>query len=151
MPEPVARLTETSNGCTHELAVGVHVIGRDADADVSLTHPDVSRHHVELTITSEGAMLRDLDSKNGVTVDGHKLQAGALGSVARLRLGEFELVFEHLGDRIDQLIARSGELTVKRPRPPIVSEPPPARASLWAPGLAALVFALLLVGLLVFG
>jgi hypothetical protein len=164
--EPVARLIElhaSAPGRAHELGIGVHVLGRDASAGVTLVHADVSRHHAELTITAEGASIRDLGSKNGMVVNGRKLEQAALEHGSRLAFGELQLLLEHHGDRIDRLLARSGELTVRRPRaqeptgrssaslgPSLGGAPVPPR-SLLVPALAAVAFALLLVALLVFG
>lgn len=163
MSEPVARLIEVHAGVpgrAHELAIGVHVLGRDTSADVTLVHADVSRHHAELTITADGAAIRDLGSKNGMVVNGRKLEQASLEHGSRLAFGELQLVLEHHGDRIDRLLARSGELTVRRPRAheptgrtnPLGGEavPLPSRSVL-LPVLAAAAFALLLVALLVFG
>jgi hypothetical protein len=162
--EPVARLIEVHAGVPgrgHELGIGVHVLGRDASADVTLAHADVSRHHAELTITADGAAIRDLGSKNGMVVNGRKLEQAALEHGSRLAFGELELLLEHHGDRIDRLLARSGELTVRRPRAqeptgrsnPVFggeAAPLPSR-SLLLPVLAAATFAVLLIALLVLG
>lgn len=164
MSEPAARLIELVAGVpgrVHELAVGVHVLGRDASADVTLVHADVSRHHAEMTVTVDGAAIRDLGSKNGMTINGRKLEQAALEHGSRLAFGELEMMFEHHGDRIDRLLARSGELTVRRPRAheptgrtnPLLGReaaPLPSR-SLLLPVLAAVAFAALLVALLVLG
>jgi hypothetical protein len=161
--EPVARLIEVHAGVpgqAHELGVGVHVLGRDASADLTLVHADVSRHHAELTITAEGAAIRDLGSKNGVVVNGRKLEQAALEHGSRLAFGELQLLLEHHGDRIDRLLVRSGELTVRRPRaheptgrtsPTVVEAAMPRSRSLLVPGLAAVAFAILLIALMVFG
>jgi pSer/pThr/pTyr-binding forkhead associated (FHA) protein len=165
--EPVARLIESHSGVpgpTHELGIGVHVLGRDASADVTLAHADVSRHHAELTITADGASIRDLGSKNGVAMNGRKVEQATLEHGSRLAFGELQLLLEHHGDRIDRLLARSGELTVRRPRateptgrsnpslgPSLGSAAVPASRSLLLPTLAAVAFALLLIALLVFG
>jgi hypothetical protein len=160
--EPVARLIELHAGVpgrVHELGIGVHVLGRDASADVTLVHADVSRHHAELTITSDGASIRDLGSKNGMVVNGRKVEQATLEHGSRFAFGELQLLLEHHGDRIDRLLARSGELTVRRPRAheptgrsalPLDPSPVPARAPL-LPALAAVAFAILLIALLVFG
>jgi hypothetical protein len=164
--ESVARLIELHAGVpghAHELALGVYVLGRDASADLTLAHADVSRHHAELTITADGATIRDLGSKNGVAVDGRKLERASLAHGSKLAFGELQLLLEHQGDRIDRLLVRSGELTVRRPRaqeptgrshplggPSPTSPAVPVR-SLVLPALAAAAFALLLVALLVFG
>jgi hypothetical protein len=162
--ETVARLIEIQAGeagHARELGVGVFVLGRDASADVTLAHVDVSRHHAELTITADGAAIRDLGSKNGVVVNGRKVEQATLEHGSRFSFGELQLLLEHHGDRIDRLLARSGELTVRRPRaheptgrmsPTLGNEAarPPSR-SLWWPALAAVAFAILLIALMVFG
>jgi pSer/pThr/pTyr-binding forkhead associated (FHA) protein len=164
VPEPLARLIELDPegraGRVHELHPGVWLLGRETGADVVLAHADVSRRHAELTITGEGATLRDLGSKNGVMVAGRKLGRAPLEDGAQLEIGELRLVFEHDGARIDRLLARSGEPTVRRPReldtnpgakPAAAVTPPRAGASLIVPVLSALAFGLLLTMLLVFG
>jgi DNA-binding winged helix-turn-helix (wHTH) protein len=47
------------------LAIGEHVIGRDADVAIRLDASTVSRRHAKLVVSAEGAVLADLGSKNG--------------------------------------------------------------------------------------
>jgi ABC-type multidrug transport system ATPase subunit len=49
------------------------VIGRSRDCDITLPHPMISRQHALLERTPEGIRLRDLDSVNGVFVNGQRL------------------------------------------------------------------------------
>jgi len=46
------------------------VFGRSADAHISVPDAFISRHHFTLNIASSECKLRDLDSKNGVLVNG---------------------------------------------------------------------------------
>ena len=156
--EPVARLIEYRGdrlGPTHELGLGTFVLGRTAGVDLVLEHADVSRRHAELVITVDGARLRDLGSKNGVRVRGRKVAEAALEDGSRVEIGELVLMFEHPGARVDRLLQRSGEPTIRRPRAldSAVGLTPgrEGRAGLLAPTLAALAFALLLALLLVYG
>jgi hypothetical protein len=166
--EPVARLSQShavarlieihagAPGRAHELGLGKYVLGRDSSADLTFTHADISRQHAELTVTPNGAEIRDLGSKNGVVVDGHKLDRGPLTHGSRLAFGEFELLLEHHGERVDRLLAHSGELTVRRPSahdPTRTNLGPaaPAPRSVLLPALAVVVFATLLIVLLVSG
>lgn len=156
MSEPVARLIEHRQGRPgpiHELGLGTHKLGRVAGADVVLDHADVSRYHAELEVTFEGATIRDLGSKNGVTVDGRKVAEARLDDGSRVAFGELRLVLEHPGARVGRVLQRSGEPTVRRPRPasPEPAPRPAAGPGLLAPALAAVVFAVLLILLLVFG
>jgi DNA-binding winged helix-turn-helix (wHTH) protein len=52
------------------LADGEHLIGRDPEADVLLDYSTVSRRHARLVVSEAGAVLEDLDSKNGTTIGG---------------------------------------------------------------------------------
>jgi ABC transport system ATP-binding/permease protein len=51
------------------------VVGRSSDCDVLLAHPAVSRRHAELERLPDGRLiLRDLESSNGVFIDGRRLE-----------------------------------------------------------------------------
>ncbi|MGI9148116.1 MAG: FHA domain-containing protein [Chloroflexota bacterium] len=69
-------------------------IGRAPDNDLSLQHPGVSRHHVELSAAGDGMLVTDLGSANGTYVDGVRIlpfQPTRLESGRALRLGPFFL------------------------------------------------------------
>jgi S1-C subfamily serine protease len=53
-------------------------IGRDASCDVRLRSSLASRQHAILSISESGAFLRDLDSANGVFVNGHRFSQGEI-------------------------------------------------------------------------
>ena len=116
---------------------------------MALDHVDVSRRHAELEITSDGATIRDLGSKNGVAIDGRRVAVAALDDGARVSLGELGLILDHPGARIGRVLHRSGEPTARRPRDVVASET--TRANLLVPALAAATFAVMLTLLLVFG
>ncbi|PRQ07077.1 FHA domain-containing protein [Enhygromyxa salina] len=156
MSEFVARLIELGEGRNdraHDLSLGDHVLGRGVGVDVTLDHVDVSRRHAELVVTPDGAMIRDLGSKNGFIVDGRSVSQASLEHGSRVTFGEMRLRFEHHGARVDRLLARSGELTVRRPKP--ATNPAKLavkrRPSLLVPIVATLTFTLLLTALLVLG
>jgi DNA-binding winged helix-turn-helix (wHTH) protein len=54
---------------------GENIIGRDPDANVCLDFATISRRHARLMVTSTGAVLEDLASKNGTSVDGARITA----------------------------------------------------------------------------
>jgi FhaA, N-terminal domain/FHA domain len=74
---------------------GGGVIGRSRDCDVVLDDSGVSRRHAELRPQGSGWTIADLDSTNGVLVNGSPL-AGAqqLAAGDRIELGSTEIVFE---------------------------------------------------------
>ena len=67
------------------------VVGRDANCDLTLDDPELSRRHAEISWSEEGVTVTDLDSANGVHLDGRgQVDPGpapaAAGSVL-IRLG----------------------------------------------------------------
>ena len=57
------------------LPIGRHILGRAPDAAVVVDAYGVSRHHAQITIDAAGAMLEDLASKNGTTLNGEPIDA----------------------------------------------------------------------------
>jgi pSer/pThr/pTyr-binding forkhead associated (FHA) protein len=70
-------------------------IGRSRDCDVVLADGNVSRRHAEILPTEDGWSVNDLNSTNGVLVNGRRI-AGAtpLRAGDRIELGTSELRFE---------------------------------------------------------
>jgi lysyl-tRNA synthetase class 2 len=60
-------------GQAYELVLGDNVIGRDADCDVHLNLPSVSRKHVRLIADDPHFTISELDSANGTKINGHQL------------------------------------------------------------------------------
>ncbi len=56
-----------------ELPEGPFVIGRSGDCQLSLDDPLVSRRHATLQVRSDGVALHDLESRNGVYVNGTRI------------------------------------------------------------------------------
>jgi hypothetical protein len=68
--------------------------GRAATADVSLNDPDVSRRHLEITLTRAGSVVvRDLASKNGVFVNEVRTGECPVSSADLVRVGTTILRF----------------------------------------------------------
>lgn len=77
-----------------ELFPGQFLIGRSPECQLALDDPLISRRHARLLVTEQGVYLEDLDSRNGVLVDGVRLE-GQLRLVdqARIIIGTQELQF----------------------------------------------------------
>ncbi len=69
-------------------------MGRDAGCQVQLDDPDLSREHAELRMAATGATLRDLASKNGISVNGEPWTTGSLRHGDVIRLGGCEAWYE---------------------------------------------------------
>jgi len=74
---------------------GGGTIGRSHDCDVVLEDSGASRRHAEVSPHSDGWMLRDLDSTNGVRVNGRSVHGSQpLHQGDRVEIGSTEIVFE---------------------------------------------------------
>ena len=70
-------------------------IGRLGNNDLVLNDPSVSRHHAEVRRTPEGHYrIVDLDSMNGVYVNGKRVHERALLSGDDIELGDVRISFE---------------------------------------------------------
>lgn len=86
------------------------VIGRHSGADVRLPLPDVSRRHCRLVCADGTWQVIDLNSLNGVYVNGEKVRQATLHDHDLLRVGGFVM----------EVNLRPGQTTVARPdeKPP---------------------------------
>ncbi len=69
------------------------VIGRSKDCDVQLEDANVSRRHAELRQEGAAYWIVDLDSTNGLEVNGHRAKRMKLEHGDRVTLGSTEIVF----------------------------------------------------------
>ena len=75
------------------LKPGVSILGRLALSDVHLPTPDVSRKHAQVIVGPSGVFVVDLESENGVVVNGRKVDKVQLVDGDVLTLGKQRLVF----------------------------------------------------------
>ncbi|WP_157249884.1 FHA domain-containing protein [Nonomuraea typhae] len=93
-------------------------IGRSADNDLAL--PDdllVSRHHAEIHQSPHGPYVRDLRSRNGTHVNGHRVTDAYIQPGDLVSVGHYQLVVhrDHVAVHADTgaVSLRAEELTVK--------------------------------------
>jgi len=82
---------------SYQLVHGSNVIGRGQDAQFRLPDTGVSRRHLEISWDGHAAMLSDLGSTNGTTVNGQPVQNWQLGDGDVIRVGHSSLVFRTQG------------------------------------------------------
>jgi hypothetical protein len=70
------------------------VIGRLPDCAVSLTDPQVSRHHAEVRRSERGFLVVDLDSTNGILVNGVRVGEWALSDGDVITVGATQIRYE---------------------------------------------------------
>ncbi len=93
---------EVAGACVHfllhgdrefPLSAGRNVIGRDPQAQVRLSSPNVSREHAAITIDGATAVIVDLESKNGTRVAGRDATGPtALSDGVVVQIGNVELI-----------------------------------------------------------
>jgi hypothetical protein len=73
------RLVVDDGGHARELLlVGTMTVGRDPDCEISHRDPRLSRRHAEFTVRDDGVVVRDLDSRNGIRVNGGPVKEAVL-------------------------------------------------------------------------
>jgi hypothetical protein len=76
-----------------ELFEGQFVVGRSATCQLSLDDALVSRRHAMLVVSKDGVTVEDLESRNGVVVNGQKITARvAVKAGDKITIGSQELV-----------------------------------------------------------
>jgi predicted component of type VI protein secretion system len=97
-----------------ELAVGEFAIGRSTECQLSLDDPLVSRRHAVIKIKRDAVSVQDLGSRNGVLVNGVKIDAErAVVAGDKITIGsqEMRLLSE---DESDPTLANAGDDVYRR-------------------------------------
>ncbi|MBS2014408.1 MAG: FHA domain-containing protein [Deltaproteobacteria bacterium] len=75
-----------------ELNEGTFAVGRNASCQLSLDDPLVSRRHAIFEVNGSAVTIEDLNSRNGVIVNGHRIEAKISLNVGdRILIGSQEL------------------------------------------------------------
>jgi len=83
---------DDGSGRTYQLREGPNVVGRGQDAQFRLPDTGVSRRHLEIRWDGQVALLSDLNSTNGTTVNNAPVQEWQLADGDVIRLGHSEIV-----------------------------------------------------------
>lgn len=75
------------------LTAGETTIGRASTNDIALDSMQVSRRHAVVTMDGPFATIHDLGSRNGVYVNGAKVQSFVLASGDEVSIGTFKIRF----------------------------------------------------------
>jgi hypothetical protein len=103
-PDREARKLEAPGGAGRAMLVGAGrrmvltgaglVLGRSRDCDIVLDDPNVSRRHAEVRRDGDRWTVVDLESTNGVKVNGRRVRSAALEPGDEIMLGLSRLSFE---------------------------------------------------------
>lgn len=135
----VATLTVAAGasvGAQARLGAGKFRIGRADDCDVTLSDPQVSKHHALIDVR-DGLEIIDTNSANGVVVGGVRVQRATLRQGDTVRLGDTTLEVSFLREapetvatsndlafvRSPRVLTRRAEQTVDLPRTPQEADP----------------------------
>ncbi len=83
---------DDGSGRTYQLQQGTNIVGRGQDAQFRLPDTGVSRRHLEIRWDGQVALLSDLNSTNGTTVNNAPVQEWQLADGDVIRLGHSEIV-----------------------------------------------------------
>ena len=88
----VTLVLDDGSGRTYQLREGANVIGRGQDAQFRLPDTGVSRRHLEIRWDGQTALLQDLNSTNGTTVNNAPVQEWQLADGDVIRVGHSEII-----------------------------------------------------------
>ena len=102
--EPVGRIILATEGRTSRelpLKVGRVIIGRTVDNDLQVDSRFVSRHHCQIITGAEGSVIEDLNSTNGIFVQGRRVRRHNLNDGDVVVIGKHEIMY------VDERLARA--------------------------------------------
>lgn len=73
------------------------LIGRHPNTDITLVDKGVSREHAVILWEEDGYAIEDLQSTNGICVNGKRVRSSPLNSGDELRIGSHLFCFEYTG------------------------------------------------------
>lgn len=94
-PERLTRAIVSLDGRRYAFDGPLAIIGRSKDCDCVIRDPNISRRHAQLRRRSNGAWeIEDLDSTNGVEVNGRRVSRSRLAAGDEVTLGTKTFVFD---------------------------------------------------------
>src|SRR4051794_28284754 len=98
------------------LAPGEHVVGSLTGVEIQLDEPGVSRRHASIHVLADGgAVVRDLDSKNGTFVAGRRIRETAISGFTMIAFGSAQAVLQPADPARTQVLLGSGEIPIATP------------------------------------
>lgn len=96
-------------GTDLEMPPGEFVVGRSSACNLALDDALVSRRHASIQVSSEGAFIDDLGSRNGVLVNGERIAGRRrLAHLDRVTIGSHELVLVEVSAHVTAGCERCG-------------------------------------------
>ena len=111
-PPRLVVLSEPAAGAEFSLAKPIMRIGRDERLDIWINHKSISHEHAEIQLVNGIVTVFDLDSANGVRVNGIDTKRAILECELGDELLEFVVLFLDLAQTPGALLAAASELTL---------------------------------------
>lgn len=111
------RLLLQPGGLCLELAQPDVLLGRHSSADVRLSLPDVSRRHCRFVFSDGHWEVIDLNSLNGIHVNGERLNCIVLAQGDRLRIGSLTFVVDLGKDQPSHIVLQRIADVLPGPQP----------------------------------
>jgi pSer/pThr/pTyr-binding forkhead associated (FHA) protein len=111
------RLILAPSGMTVDLTRAEVVVGRHSDADVRLPLPDVSRRHCRFTFHDGVWRVFDLNSLNGLFVNGDRVADSVIQNGDSVRIGGFTFRVQYpveCGEHSDSVLRRIADALPQR-------------------------------------
>jgi type II secretory pathway predicted ATPase ExeA len=92
--------------------MGRCVIGRTPDNDIQIDSTYISRHHAQVVATTDGVLIEDLNSTNGMFVGGERVHSHRFADGDVVRMGLHEIRYhgaEHTSSATGELYRPSSE------------------------------------------
>lgn len=102
----VSLLLQDGSSRTYLVHEGSNILGRSNDADFRLPDTGVSRQHAEITWDGEVAVLVDLQSTNGTTVNDEPVENWMLADGDVITVGHSHIEVRILGPQADQQLGQ---------------------------------------------
>jgi hypothetical protein len=83
----------TFAGQRHEITQPRVVLGRSKDSDIPVPDPNVSRRHAEVRLDGSQYTVVDLESTNGIEIDGRRVKQLKLENGTKFTIGSTEIAF----------------------------------------------------------
>src|SRR5690606_25045244 len=80
------------------------LVGSFEHADIAIADQHISTYHAMLIVADDYITIIDLDSENGVWVNGQRVQRAHVGDGDRLRFGPVEFLMQEVVNSADQFI-----------------------------------------------
>jgi len=93
-------------GRTYELGDGVACLGRSDEVEISILDPAVSRRHASVHSSNLGFVIEDLDSTNGLFVNGERLPRRVLRDGDRVQVGSATVLKFSYQDELEESMQR---------------------------------------------